>query len=178
MSEDGDDVFSGKVGTQPQMVNVQPAGTMMYVERSSAPQVIGILVIIYGVLMTLGALSSVFGLFEPADEGGIPAWLLIGQMLTGLILSVATAYAGFLIYSYKKQGIWISLGAIAAGWVINSIWTYLSTDYMLASTPEASEFSGMSEIIGGASAICSLFCAGICGIIVAMPLFLSNHGME
>ena len=40
MSEDGGDVFSGKVGTQSQMVNVQPAGTMMYVERSSAPQVI------------------------------------------------------------------------------------------------------------------------------------------
>ena len=44
MNDEGNDVFSGSVNSQPQMVNVQPAGTMMYVEKSQLPQIIGILV--------------------------------------------------------------------------------------------------------------------------------------
>ena len=58
MSDEENDVFSGSVTSQPQMVNVQTSGPMYMVERSSAPQVIGILVIIYGVLMVVGSLFS------------------------------------------------------------------------------------------------------------------------
>ncbi len=50
MNGEGDDVFLGEVGTQPQMVNVQTPGTMMMVERSPAAQVIGILVILWSLL--------------------------------------------------------------------------------------------------------------------------------
>ena len=84
----------------------------------------------------------------------------------------------FLMFSYKKQGIWIALGAIGAGWAINSIWTYLTTDYMLNASPDSSELGGLSEIMAGGSAICGLFCAAICGLIVAIPLFMANSGME
>ena len=45
MSEQDDEVFSGSVTSTPQMVNVPTSGPMYMVERSSAPQVIGILVI-------------------------------------------------------------------------------------------------------------------------------------
>ena len=180
MSDEENDVFSGSVTSQPQMVNVQTSGPMYMVERSSAPQVIGILVIVYGVLMAFASLFSVFNIFVPISEDGatLPSWLVIGQMLTGLIVSGATAYAGYLIFSYKKKGIWISLGAIGAGWVFNSIWTYLSTDYALESSPDAAELGGLSELVAGGSAICGLFCAAICGLIVAIPLFMANSGME
>ena len=53
MSDEENDVFSGSVTSQPQMVNVQTSGPMYMVERSSAPQVIGILVIVYYILTTL-----------------------------------------------------------------------------------------------------------------------------
>jgi len=43
MNGEDEDVFSGEVGTQPQMVNVQPPGTMMYVEKKSR----GIKVIVF-----------------------------------------------------------------------------------------------------------------------------------
>ena len=59
MSDEENDVFSGSVTSQPQMVNVQTSGPMYMVERSSAPQVIGILVIVYGVLMVVASLFSV-----------------------------------------------------------------------------------------------------------------------
>ena len=52
MSDSNDEVFSGTVSSQPEMVNVQPAGNLMLVNRSPAAQVIGILVIIYNVIMT------------------------------------------------------------------------------------------------------------------------------
>ena len=180
MSDEENDVFSGSVTSQPQMVNVQTSGPMYMVERSSAPQVIGILVIIYGVLMVVGSLFSGLNLFVPVSEDGetLPSWLVIGQMLTGLIVSGATAYAGYLIFSYKKKGIWISLGAIGVGWVFNSIWTYLSTDYALEASSEAAELGGVSELVAGGSAICGLFCAAICGLIVALPLFMANSGIE
>tara|TARA_B110000438_G_scaffold273553_1_gene293033 strand:+ start:231 stop:410 length:180 start_codon:yes stop_codon:yes gene_type:complete len=42
MSNEENHVFSGSIGSQTQMVNVQPAGTMMYVEKSQIPQVLGI----------------------------------------------------------------------------------------------------------------------------------------
>ena len=180
MSEQDDEVFSGSVTSSPQMVNVPTSGPMYMVERSSAPQVIGILVIIYGILMVIGSLFGLVNLtLENVDgETIFPSWLIIGQTLTGVILSVVTAYAGFLMFSYKKRGIWISLGVIFAGWLINSIWTYLSTDYVLEASSETADLGGISEIMGGASAICGLMCALICGWIVAIPLFIANSGME
>ena len=180
MSDEENDVFSGSIGSQPQMVNVQPAGTMMYVEKSQIPQVLGIFVMIYGGLGLLGAASSLIGVFVPEAGTGIPSWILIGQTFSGLIVGAATAYAGFLIFSYKKKGIWISLIAIGCGWVFTTIWTLLSSDYVEQNIAEGSggEFDGLGDIIAGSSAICGLICAGICGIIVLMPLFFANHGME
>ena len=180
MSDEENDVFSGSVTSQPQMVNVQTPGPMYMVERSSAPQVIGILVIIYGAFMVLASLFGLvnLGMEDPNGEALLPAWLVIGQTLTGVVISGATAYAGFLMFSYKKQGIWIAFGAIGAGWATNSIWNYLSTDYVLNASPDSSELGGLSEIMAGGSAICGLFCAAICGLIVAIPLFMANSGME
>ena len=181
MSDEENDVFSGSIGSQPQMVNVQPAGTMMYVEKSQIPQVLGVFVMIYAGLGLLGAASSLIGVFVPEAGTGIPSWILIGQTFSGLIVSAATAYAGFLIYSYKKKGIWISLIAIGCGWVFTTIWTLLSSDYVeqnIADANGGADIAGVGDILAGGSAICGFICAGICGIIVLMPLFFANHGME
>jgi len=184
MTSEENEVFSGSVNPQPQMVNVQPAGTLMYVEKSSAPQVLGILIMCYGGVMGLGALSGLFTLALPEDiqqmEGVVvlPTWLVIGQTLTGVIISGVTIYAGFQMYSYKKRGMWFALGAIFVGWITTSVWNYLSTDYAIAASPDANELGGLSEIMAGGSAICGLFCAAICSLIVIIPLFLANNGME
>ena len=109
MSEQDDEVFSGSVTSTPQMVNVPTSGPMYMVERSSAPQVIGILVIIYGILMVIGSLFGLtnLGLENQNGETIFPSWLVIGQTLTGVILSGVTAYAGFLMFSYKKRDIFL-----------------------------------------------------------------------
>ena len=174
MSDEENDVFSGSVTSQPQMVNVQTSGPMYMVERSSAPQVIGILVIIYGVLLLL---ASLFGLVDGFRQSLLTA-SVIGQILTGVVNSGATAYAGFLMFSYKKQGIWIAFGAIGAGWANSSIWTYFRTRSMISASPDSSELGGLSEIITTGGAVYGLFCSAICGLIVAIPLFMANSVME
>ena len=78
MSDEENDLFSGSVTSQPQMVNVQTSGPMYMVERSSAPQVIGILVIIYGVLLLL---ASLFGLVDGFRQ----------SLLTASVIFPATA---------------------------------------------------------------------------------------
>ena len=83
MNGEGEDVFSGEVGTQPQMVNVQTPGTMMMVERSPAAQVMGILVILWSLfqigmnILGLAALSFLSGVEEAGIEE-LPIMLFAG----------------------------------------------------------------------------------------------------
>ena len=91
MSDEENDVFSGSVTSQPQMVNVQTSGPMYMVERSSAPQVIGILVILYNLLMTalglfgLVALAFLSDLDESVGIEALPFGLLVVTMFLTLI---------------------------------------------------------------------------------------------
>ena len=72
MSDEENEVFTGSVTSQPQMVNVQTSAPMYMVERSSAPQVIGILVIVYYILSTLMGLIGFLSLdfISDLDETG------------------------------------------------------------------------------------------------------------
>ena len=70
MNEQDSDVFSGSVTSEPQMVNVASSAPMYMVERSSAPQVIGILVMIYYVITTFLGIISYFSLELLSDIDG------------------------------------------------------------------------------------------------------------
>lgn len=176
MSDEENDVFSGSVTSQPQMVNVQTSGPMYMVERSSAPQVIGILVIVFYIITTLTSLLGWLSLdfLEDLDEAGqveaLPTGLLLGVIFLSLIPTVIGIFGGFRIFQYKKQGIWITLGAIVSGWIIGIINTALTSDYS-GGTGDA----GLDAMFQG---VCGIFCVAICGIIVCIPLFMANSGLE
>ena len=177
MSDEEKEVFSGSVTSQPQMVNVQTSGPMYIVERSSAPQVIGILVIVYYILTTLMSLFSWLSLdfISDIDETGtveaLPTGLLLGVIFLSLIPAVIGIFGGFRIFQYKKQGIWITLGAIVAAWIISIATTALTSDYAGSSTGDA----GLDAMFQG---VCGIFCVAVCGIIVCIPLFMANSGLE
>ena len=103
MSDEENDVFSGSVTLQPQMVNVQTSGPMYMVERSSAPQVIGILVIVFYIITTLTSLLGWLSLdfLEDLDETGqveaLPTGLLLGVIFLSLIPTVMGIFGGFRI---------------------------------------------------------------------------------
>ena len=175
MNEEDNDVFSGSVTSQPQMVNVSSSTPMYMVERSSAPQVIGILVMIYYVITTFLGIISYFSLelLSDIDETGqmdtLPPLLLLGVILLTLVPAVIGIFGGFRIFQYKKQGIWITLGAIFTGWIISIVNSALTSDYV--GTGEA----GIDAAFQG---VCGIFCVAICGIIVCIPLFMANSGLE
>jgi|TARA_B110000263_G_C15238209_1_gene478044 hypothetical protein len=174
MSNEENDVFSGSVSSQPQIVNVQPAGNLMLVEKSSLPQILGVLVIIFGALSLLSALSNTLTIFVPEDSGALvpPNWIVIGQTITGSLISGATIFGGYHMFNYQKKGIWIALGAIGVGFLNNAVWSLLSVDYI------DSQAEGFGAIVAGSSVVCGFLCSAICGLIVLMPLFFANHGME
>ena len=176
MSDEENEVFTGSVTSQPQMVNVQTSAPMYMVERSSAPQVIGILVIVYYILSTLMGLIGFLSLdfISDLDETGqveaLPTGLLLGVILLTLIPAAIGIFGGFRIFQYKKQGIWITFGAIVSGWLISIITTALTSDYS-GGTGDA----GLDAMFQG---VCGIFCVAICGIIVCIPMFMANSGLE
>ena len=97
MSGVDEDVFSGSVSQQPVMVNTQPTGTMMYVQRSESPKIIGIMVTCYYAitLVPFGftvASASFLAEFEPeiTEEIGneLPILLLLLSSLLSFIPAV------------------------------------------------------------------------------------------
>ena len=172
MSDEENDVFSGSVTSQPQMVNVQTSGPMYMVERSSAPQVIGILVILYNLLMTalgLFGLAALAFLDESTGFEALPFGLLAATILLILIPAGMGVFGGYKMFMYKKQGLWIVLGSIVLGWIIGISNSALTSDY---------GGTGDAALDAGLNGVCGLACAAICGIIVCIPLFMANSGLE
>jgi hypothetical protein len=177
MSGVDEDVFSGSVSQQPVMVNTQPTGTMMYVQRSESPKIIGIMVMCYYaytlvifVFTILGA--SLLAAFEPeiTKEIGneLPILLLLLSSLLSLIPAVIGILGGYKMYNYQLKGLWMVLGSIALGWILGILQGALTSGYDVETAAFGAAFIG----------ICGIFCSGICGIIVCIPLFTGNHGME
>jgi hypothetical protein len=178
MSTEEGDVFSGSVSPSPTIVNVQPAGQMMLVERSPVAQVIGVLVIIYNVIITgsnflgLMALSFLASLDDPefAAVEELPMGILIIAVLLTLIPAVMGIIGGYQMFKFQKKGLYLVLGSIALGWVISMINTMLTSDYAGG--------SGSASLDAGLNGICGLVCVGICGAIVCIPLLFAGNGLE
>tara|TARA_B100000900_G_scaffold164859_1_gene139923 strand:+ start:3543 stop:4070 length:528 start_codon:yes stop_codon:yes gene_type:complete len=175
MNDEENEVFSGAVSSQPQMVNVQTSGPMYVVERSSAPQVIGILVILYNILITaaglfsLAALAFISDLDESAGIEALPLGIFFVTIILSLIPAGLGIFGGYKMFQYKKQGLWIVLGSIVLGWIISIINSAFTSDYV---------GTGEAAFDAGFQGICGLFCVAICGIIVCIPLFMANSGLE
>ena len=177
MSGVDEDVFSGSVSQQPVMVNTQPTGTMMYVQRNESPKIIGIMVMCYYaytlvIFVFTIAGASLLAVFEPeiTEEIGneLPILLLLLSSLLSLIPAVIGILGGYKMYNYQLKGLWMVLGSIALGWILSILQGALTSGY----DAESAAFGAASN------GICGLFCAGICGIIVCIPLLSGNHGME
>ena len=150
-----------------------PQNVMIIQQESSAPQVIGILVIIYGAIGMMGAALGILGssfLASEIDEDVIDEYatqLIIFSLLSG-ILSLATIISGVWINKKQKRGIHLAWVAIGVGFI-------LSVVQQLIIPEELSDPSGLGQAVGiGFAAVCN----GICGLIVAIPLMISGSGMD
>ncbi len=177
----GGQVAQGGVAQTPYGQPVVYAG-----QPSQAAKVIGILLMIFGGFSVIWGVLTAVGMsyFNSymSDLGGEdlteympPTWIYVVQGLVVSIAGVAYLYSGWLIQSFKKKGFWIAWAALGL--------TYIMSIVVAAATPYPSDIYGddtellrMTTI--GSSAVCGLFGAAFCGVLLAIPLFISNNGME
>jgi len=160
----------------------QAQGQMIFVQPpSGAAKVMGILIIIYASFGLLGALASLLGgsFFEallgevasqdPDALGFDPAGFGQYMMLTGiigLVTSAGTLLGGIWTMQYQRRGVHLGLTMIVASFVLGLILAFMY--------PEFSD-SGFGM---GATVIMSVLGSGFCGLMVAIPLMVSNNGLD
>ena len=155
-------------GAQQQMILLQ--------QPSSAPKVIGIFVIIWGALNAVGGLLGLFtGAFLSdsqvvgGDEFSIQ---LVLFSLLGMGFGIGFIITGVQINNRKKIGVQLSWILIALSLVIGIFQTMLtSTDDLEAAGFDSGAFYALQ--IGG-----QFVCNAICGLLVAIPLMVSNSMMD
>lgn len=152
-----------------------PTGQLIYLQPpSSAAKVMGIIIIIYGLLQGLGLL----GLFvEPVDPmtGEIieyPAAAKAMDGLSSLAGLVGFVAAGVFLTRYEKRGVWLAMGIIGAQFVLG-----------LASFAAGTPDGGLASMFGTGAAFgiwagISAFCSGVCALLVAIPMMVSNNGLQ
>ena len=155
-------------GAQQQMILLQ--------QPSSAPKVIGVFVIIYGAINAIAGLLGLFtGAFVSnsqvvgADEFSIQ---LVLFSLLSMGFGIGFIITGSQINNRKKIGVQLSWILIALSLVIGIIQTMLtSTDELEAAGFDSGAFYALQ--IGG-----QFVCNAICGLLVAIPLMVSNSMMD
>ena len=158
-------------GAQQQMILLQ--------QPSSAPKVIGISVIIYG---AINALAGLLGLFTGAllsnsqmvggDESSIQ---LVLFSLLSMGFGIGFIITGVQINNRRKIGVQLSWILIALSLVIGIFQTMLTSAADLEAAGLDSSASGAFYAlqIGG-----QVVCNAICGLLVAIPLMVSNSMMD
>lgn len=155
-------------GAQQQMILLQ--------QPSSAPKVIGIFVIIYGALNTLGGLLGLFSgalLSDAQVVGGNEFSIqLVLFSLLSMGFGIGFIITGVQINNRKKIGVQLSWILIALSLVIGIFQTMLTpTDDLEAVGFDSGAFYALQ--IGG-----QVVCNAICGLLVAIPLMVSNSMMD
>jgi hypothetical protein len=160
----------------------QAQGQMIFVQPpSGAAKVMGILIVIYAAFGLLGALGSLLGgsfvesfLGDVADaepdalgfdpEGFGQYMMLTG--LVGLVTSAGTLMGGIWTMQYQRRGVHLGLLMVGASFLLGLVLAFIY--------PEFSD-SGFGM---GPTVILSLFGSGFCGLMVAIPLMVSNNGLD
>ena len=155
----------------------QPA--VMVGPKSSLPKIMGILMMIYGALVGLLSLLALAGtgdtiaMYEAAEieVNSIYMWV---QGIVAVGVNFAIAYAGNQVRNYQRSGVMLGLYAIGAMLAVQLIGTVLFADAMA----EMAGDSAIGAAAGGIGAFFQVFCAAICGLLVALPILASAESLE
>ena len=155
----------------------QPA--VMVGPKSSLPKIMGILMMIYGVIM---GLLSVLGLLvigttmKEYETLGIEvsSIYMYVEALTAIGVYFVVAYAGNQVRNYQRSGVMMGLYAIGVSLAVSLIGTVMYADAMA----EMAGDSAVGAAMGGIGAFFSVFCAAICGLLVALPILASADSLE
>ena len=156
------------MGTQHQMIMMQ--------QPSSAPNVIGVFVIIWGGLQILSTIGGAFIndlLPEASQVDATMEWYDYLFSLLSIVFGLGFIYAGYAITNRQKFGVHLAWILLSVGLVLGIVMAFFEP---MPDAPDGQEvnknlFLGIA--IGG-----QLFCNAICGLLVAIPLMANNTLME
>jgi len=156
------------MGTQHQMIMMQ--------QPSSAPNVIGVFVIIWGGLQILSTIGGAFIndlLPEASQVDATMEWYDYLFSLLSIVFGIGFIYAGYAITNRQKFGVHLAWILLSVGLVLGIVMAFFEP---MPDAPDGQEvnknlFLGIA--IGG-----QLFCNAICGLLVAIPLMANNTLME
>ena len=168
---------------QPQQIIINPntglpQNVIIIQEPSGGPKVVGILVILWGVFTILG---EVIGISDTLEFGGY----FIAMSIVNVGLSAGFIAGGIMMTNYQKRGVHLSLVMVAISAVIGIVAIMMMPD-IIDDLAEEEEFTAeeredveaYSGAIMGLGAIFVVICNGICGLIIAIPLMISNNGLD
>jgi len=159
----------------PQQINPQMGQNIMYLQqKSSAPKVLGIFVIIWGTFSFLGAALSLFPVTDPLTGKVIvvPVSVIIINIVNSLLVGIMCVLGGYWMTQYQKRGIHLVLIGIIASYFIGLSGLAFGDD------------GGLGDLLGNESAAFTLvaviegICSVICGLIVAIPLMSASPGLD
>ena len=156
------------MGTQHQMILMQ--------QPSSAPNVIGVFVIIWGGLQILSTIGGAFIndlLPEASQVDATMEWYDYLLSLLSIAFGLGFIYAGYAITNRQKSGVHLTWMLLSVGLVLGIVMAFFEP---MPDAPDGQEvnknlFLGIA--IGG-----QLFCNAICGLLAAIPLMVNNAFME
>ena len=158
-----------------------PTGQLIYLQPpSSAAKVVGILVVIYGVLF--GVIGSVLSLFGNLQLGN--STLLVFDVVA-LLIGVATLVGGVMLINYQRRGVMVLLLVIGLSTLVGLGQFTMVDDIYDQMLDEGEitqeEYDALQEVGGivqGVGMVMVVFCNAICGLFVAIPLMVSNNGLD
>ena len=155
-------------GTQHQMILMQ--------QPSSAPNVIGIFVIIFGGIILLLTLGGSFILELLPEESQVDVsneWYDYIILILTLSIGLGFIYSGMEITKRKKAGVRLT-------WLLLLIWTVTNiVGTLLEPVPDPGNGQEVNlPVLYGAVIGFQLFCGVICGLMAAIPLMVNNAFME
>jgi len=151
---------------------------------SQAAKVIGILIMVMGGLSVFGGLINAFaGGFlndfiadlDPESSAYLtPTWVYIVQGIVGILAGSGYIYSGWLTQNFEKKGIhytWMILGgSLFLGIIMAAAIPYPEVEGM--------DSGSLRLITVGSTVLAGICQAGFCGVLAAIPLFISNNGMK
>lgn len=155
-----------------------PQNVIIIQQPSSGPKVIGILIIIFGVINILSEISS---LGDSISYGG----LFLVASVVNVIVGGGYIAGGYMMQSYQKRGVHLSLLMLVISTIVGVLLLTMMPELIEdiaqdedLSDGEKEQLEANSGLLAGVGAIFIVICNGICGLIIAIPLMISNNGLD
>ena len=116
-----------------------------------------------------------------AESFGADQTSSIGPTITCHSMSMASSvlfvYAGFLLWNYKKKGVWYGFGAVGVN-AIDGIVGSIIFGMVAEEVGDALGAEGLGGIAAGLGLAGTLVGAVCCGAIVALPLLMNGNDLD